>query len=305
MATVSIPLTCGELVQGLWEGLPALVSCPIDLYSTAHLTLANTWQLPEDTSKTNAAIQMAGERFVYTGGGKIELESATPRGRGYGTSTADIASCLYAFGCATRNEFTPATVAEMAVSIEPTDSTIFPGLTLFDHRQGAFHHTWGAAPPLHIILLDPGGAVDTIRFNQLDHQKFLEKQASIHQEAFLILRSSLESANWDAFGQAATLSAQAHQVILNNPLLNEAFQLADQIRALGVCRAHSGTIIGLIIDPEKENTEEAATYVATQLPSSVKISCHRIVDGGPIYQSNKIGEHHVTARYYFENPTFR
>ncbi len=297
MATVSIPFTCGELVQGLWEGVPALVSCPIDHFSTAHLILNSTyWQLPAASPKTEAALQAGCSRLDWEGGGILELETPAPRGRGYGTSTADIASSLYALGCAIDHELEPSFVAEIAVGVEPSDSTIFPGLTLFDHRRGAFHQTWDTAPPLNVILIDPGGAVDTIRFNQLDHHRALKELESIHQEAFQLLKSSLTFADWEMFGQATSLSAQAHQRILDNPLLDRAFRLADQTRSLGVCRAHSGTILGLIIDPLKENIEEVAAYARPQLPTSVSITCHRIVDGGPRYLLDQIGVHHVTAR---------
>lgn len=303
MATVSIPLTCGELVQGLWEGEPALVSCPIDLYSHAQVRVdaAMPWKYPANTPKANSALEAGCRRLRYTGGGVLELDSSTLRGRGFGTSTADIASCLYAFGEELHHHLDPTFVAEIAVGVEPSDSTIFPGLTLFDHRRGCKIQTWGTAPPLNVILLDPGGQVDTIRFNQLDHQKTLKKLASIQKEAFNMLRSSLLSADWAVFGQAASLSAKTHQEILYNPLLEKTFQIATKMDALGVCRAHSGTILGIIVDPEKEDTEGAVAYAATQLPISVHVSCHCIVDGGPRYQTHEIGDYYVTERTHLEN----
>lgn len=298
---VSVPYTCGELVQGLWEGMPALVSCPIDRYAAVTICGGKTdgWQIQGDFPKARAALQMARENLPQAGRGLLELDSCAPRGRGYGTSTADIASCLYAIGCDT------ATTAEIAIRIEPSDSTIFPGLTLFDHRQGAFTQTWGSAPPLNVILLDPGGQVDTIQFNQLDHQENLKKQSSTHQEAFNLLKTSLEIEDWQMFGEAASLSARAHQEILENQLLEKSFSLAKQVGALGVCRAHSGTILGLIIDPIEINMTEVAAYISEQLPESVNTTCHRMTNGGPKYQINDLGEQHVIARTYLENPAIR
>lgn len=289
MVSVSVPYTCGELVQGLWEGIPALVSCPIDRYSIIQIQLSDSknWHTPTDSPKTTSALKEIASRLRYAGGGVLELDSSAPRGRGYGTSTADIASCLYAFSKAVDQNLDPDYVAEIAVDIEPSDSTIFPGLTLFDHRQGTITQPWGQAPPLNVILLDPGGMVDTIQFNQLDHQKPLQEKAIIHQEAFDLLKSSLETSDWLTFGEAVTLSARAHQDILNNPLLEKSIQLANQIGGLGVCRAHSGTILGLVIDPLQEDTEEAARYLQCRLPESVTISTHRIVGGGPRYKKNR------------------
>lgn len=301
MTAVSVPYTCGELVQGLWEGEPALVSCPIDRYATATVFRGDIegWGIQGDFPKAGAALKIASENLPGAGRGVLELESNAPRGRGYGTSTADIASCLYAAGCDT------ATAAGIAVRIEPSDSSIFPGLTLFDHRQGAFAQTWGTAPPLNVIVLDPGGQVDTVRFNQRNHQDILKKQASIHQEAFHLLKTSLEMQDWQMFGEAASLSAYAHQEILDNPLLETSFSLAKKVGALGVCRAHSGTILGLIVDPLEVNVTKAIAYIAKQLPDSVQTACHRLTDGGPRYPFNDLGAQHVTARTHLENPTFR
>ncbi len=284
----------------MWAGKPALVSLPIEQFSTArlHLDESEGLQIQGDFPKARAALKIACEHLPHAGRGILELESYMPRGRGYGTSTADIAACLYAIGC------DQATVAKIAVSIEPSDSTIFPGLTLFDHRQGSWSQTWGTAPPLNVILLDPGGQIDTVEFNQHDHQEILKKQAFIHQEAFHMLKTSLESEDWEMFGEATTLSAKAHQSILDNPLLEKTINLAKQVGALGVCRAHSGTILGVIADPKITDTTKAVNYISRQMPKYVNTSSHRMTDGGPRYQIKNLGEQHVTARTHLENPTF-
>jgi L-threonine kinase len=216
-------------------------------------------------------------------GGILELDSPAPRGRGYGTSTADIAASLYALGEALRQPFTPAEVAQMAVGVEPSDSSIFPELTLFAHRDGTNHQGWGTAPPLSVILLDPGGEVDTLAFNQRDMGAALSRLAPTHQEAFTLLRSGLANQDWDAAGKAASLSAKAHQSILFSSLLEKALALADQIHALGVCRAHSGTILGLILDPSQIDIDSATTYIQEKAPPGVSVNHHRIVRGGPRY----------------------
>lgn len=43
-AVAAIPATCGEFVQGIWQGQPCLVSCPIDQYSTATVTVSQAKQ---------------------------------------------------------------------------------------------------------------------------------------------------------------------------------------------------------------------------------------------------------------------
>ena len=284
-ATVGIPLTCGEFVQGLWEGAPALVSCPIDRYHRAHVRLDGDgfWELPTEAPKAVAALETGFARLRGQVGGVLELDSAAPRGRGYGTSTADIAASLYALGEAAGQPFAPEEVAQMAVGVEPSDSTIFPELTLFTHRDGTNHQVWGTAPPLSVILLDPGGEVDTLAFNQRDMGTALSHLESIQQEAFRLLQRGLRDQDWEAVGKAASLSAIAHQSILFSPLLETAVRLANQIDALGVCRAHSGTILGLILDPKQIDIVSATTYVQKNVHPAVSVNHHRIVEGGPRY----------------------
>jgi L-threonine kinase len=284
-ATVGIPLTCGELVQGLWEGTPALVSCPIDRYHRAHVRLDDRgfWELPDEAPKAATALETGIARLRGQVGGVLKLDSPAPRGRGYGTSTADIAASLYALGEALRQPFTPADIAQIAVGVEPSDSTIFPELTLFTHRDGTNHQVWGTAPPLSVILLDPGGEVDTLAFNQRDIGAALSRLESIHKEAFSLLQIGLRERDWEAVGKAASLSAIAHQGILFSPLLETAVRLCNQIDALGVCRAHSGTILGLILDPSQIDIFSATTYIQENVHPAVSVCHHHIVGGGPRY----------------------
>jgi len=284
-ATVSIPLTCGELVQGLWDGIPALVSCPIDRYHRARVRLDDSgfWELPDEAPKAVAAFETGIARLRGKVGGVLELDSPAPRGRGYGTSTADIAASLYALGEALGQPFSTEDVAQVAVSVEPSDSTIFPELTLFTHRDGTNHQVWGTAPPLSVILLDPGGEVDTLAFNQRDISAALSPLESIHKEAFSLLQRGLRDQNWEAVGKAASLSALAHQSILFSPLLETAVRLCNQIDALGVCRAHSGTVLGLILDPTQIDIVSATSYIQENIHPEVFVNHHRIVGGGPRY----------------------
>ncbi len=166
LASVAVPATCGELVQGTLDGIPCLVSCPIDCYSIAEIHLKPTpgWEVPGDAPKAAAALRAG---LAYMGSatswaGRLRLLSDLPRGRGYGSSTADIGATLYALGQALGRPIAPEQVAQLAVSVEPSDSTIFPGLALFDHRGGHLHEGLGPAPPLAVVIIDPGGEVDTL-----------------------------------------------------------------------------------------------------------------------------------------------
>jgi L-threonine kinase len=292
----ALPATCGELVQGTLDGIPCLVSCPIGRYSLAEVCLrpGPGWDVPPNAAKATAALR---DGLAYLDrpelGGQLRLVTDLPRGRGYASSTADIGATLFALGQAMGHPLASDQAAQLAVGVEPSDSTLFPGLTLFDHRGGSFHESLGPAPSprpagasqggLSVVVLDPGGEVDTLAFNRLDHRGTWRRLAPEHRRAFALLREGLEQRDWQALGEAVTLSACTHQAILPDPLLELALALAQEVGALGVCRAHSGTLLGLLLNPVHADVPAIVDFVAHRRPDRVSVACYPLVDGGPRY----------------------
>ncbi len=274
-ATVRLPGTCGEWVQGTLDGVPCLVSCAVDWFAEITVTLnsISAWQLPSDAAKAAAALRLAlAARDASTVGGTLRLCNPLPRGRGYASSTADVAGTIYAVGEALGRSFTAEEVARLAVQVEPSDSTIFPGPTLFAHRDGSFHRALAALPPLAVVVLDPGGAVDTLAFNAVDHMAALRKAVPAHREAFERLEAGLARGEAAEIAQAATLSARIHQAILPSALVEATLACYSALGALGICRAHSGTLVGLVCRPE----EEAAVALRAQARfDGVCVRAHR------------------------------
>ncbi len=266
-ATVSRPGTCGEWVQGTLDGVPCLVSCAIDWYAQVTVTLdgRGAWRLPRDAPKAAAALRLAlASRNCALASVALSLSNPLPRGRGYASSTADVAGAIYAAGQATGQPFAPAEVARLAVQVEPSDSTIFPTLTLLAHRDANFYRPLPPLPPLAVVVLDPGGTVDTLAFNAADHSRALKRAAAGHQDAFARFEASLAAGDAAEIAQAATLSARIHQAILPNDLVDAAMASFASLGALGICRAHSGTLVGLICRPE--DAAEVGRRAAAHLP---------------------------------------
>ena len=284
IGSAALPATCGELVQGLLDGVPCLVSCPIDHYGTATVRLKPEpgWEVPPDVPKAVSALRVG---LAYLGespdGGRLQLTSDLPRGRGYGSSTADVGATLYALGQALGQSLAAPEVTRMAVEVEPSDSTIFPGLVLLDHRRGSFHKSLGPAPSLIVIVLDPGGEVDTLAYNREVSPESLRRFAAEHREAFALLEAGLTEHDWELVGKAATLSARTHQAILFNPLLEATLDVCQVLGGLGVCRAHSGTILGLLCEPARTPPDELLRRARAMIPECVQIHLRRLVDGGP------------------------
>jgi L-threonine kinase len=130
----------------------------------------------------------------------------------------------------------------------------------------------------------------------MDHQEALRRLAPQHREAFDLLRQGLKERDWEAVGAAATLSARVHQAILPDPLLEPALALARDVAALGVCRAHSGTILGLLLDRCHADLAAVVSFVSRHLPGNVSVTPYALVDGGPRpLKSSRQAWHEVTT----------
>ncbi|MBI4504873.1 MAG: GHMP kinase [Chloroflexi bacterium] len=283
-AAVWLPGTCGELVQGAIGGQRFLVSCPIDVFARVAVELAPRAPIaaPPDGPKAAAALRAT---LAHCGaaalGGRLTLDSPLPRGKGLGSSTADVAGAIYATLRALGRPADPATVAALAVGVEPTNSSLFPGLALFDHRSGARYEPLGAAPPLEVIVLDEGGAVDTLAFNRRDAHAVLAANEPQVREALALVRRGLAEGRSDLLGRGATLSAQAHQRVLPKRWLAAVLDAATEAGAIGVVAAHSGTVLGALVDPARAAAPRvlAALHEAAQA-CAVLFVC-RLADGGP------------------------
>lgn len=276
--SASLPYTCGELFQGTLDGQACLVSCPIGIYSTALIVPKLAGQtLPRKAGRALEQLPLAGTEIP-----SISLLRRLPSGRGYGTSTADIGGVIFAAARFAGLSISSIQASRQAVAIEPTDSTFFPGLALFDHRQAEFHQILGAAaPPAVVAILDPGGVVDSEAFNACNWNPALAKLAGQHRQAFDLLQSGIAAQDLSAIGEASTLSAQAHQKILFNPLLDQALALARETGAVGICRAHSGTILGLLFSKPSFDEQAIVLRLRKQLPAQIHLRLTELTVGGP------------------------
>jgi L-threonine kinase len=280
-ATAHYPNTCGELVQGLVDGRPLLVSCPIDRYSRATVRLGHWGPYRAATvwPKATLAVQAVLRRWSlphtpYT----LEIENPLPVARGFGTSTADLCAAAQATARAIGTELSPAELTEIALGIEPSDGTMWPGLVAFGHRGAGLLTPLGAAPALGVVVLDLGGAIDSEHFNAHDRSGVLAALAPGVRWALDLVRRGVEAGEPALIGRGATASALLHQSILCNPLLPPALALARRAGALGLCRAHSGTVLGLLLAPDQDPAP--VLREATALPGVRRVWLANLVGGG-------------------------
>ena len=283
-ATVRAPGVCGELAQGGIEGIHFLVTCPIDFYSRVTVDVYSDGpgvEAPEGCDKTAAAVRRALSQLKNAKvKAKITINNPIPRGKGMASSSADLAAAIAATGLALGEELTPYQIAQIALSIAPTDGIMIPGVALFDHRAGTIRESLGPPPPMEIVALDLGGTVDTVQFNMVDRFQRWQNVDKQTNEALRLLRLGIANEDPVLVGQGASISADASQSVLSKPRLGEVKSFAESVGAVGVNVGHSGTIMGVLLDARERRGKSTYHKALEAFPDADSVYHFRLLGGG-------------------------
>lgn len=283
-ADVRAPGVCGELVQGMMGENHFLVTCPVDYFSRARVTLfrnGNGLEAPADCPKSAAALQATLDRLGHGHlSGKLTINSPIPRSKGMGSSSADVTATIAATALVLGEELAPETVASIALSVEPSDGVMFPGIALLDHREGNIIQVLGPPPPMEIVALDFGGIVDTLEFNAVDHRSQWKSIQSEVDEALRLVKEGIQQLDPGLIGQGATISSRSNQSVLFKPQLPEVLEFAQSVGAVGVNVGHSGTVIGILLDATERTGKSVYRRAKEAFPKSEAIHHFRLLSGG-------------------------
>ena len=283
-ATARAPGVCGELAQGVIEGIHFLVTCPVDFYSRVKVEIYSGGpgiEAPEDCGKTVAAVRRTLSQMKQAKvRAKLTINNPIPRGKGMGSSSADLAAAIAATGLALGEELTPYQIAQIALSIEPTDGVMIPGVALFDHRAGVIRESLGPPPPMEIVALDLGGTVDTVQFNMVDRFGRWQSVDEQTTEALRLLRQGIADQDPVLVGQGATISAEASRTVLAKPRLGEVQDFAKSVGAVGVNVGHSGTVMGVLLDARERRGKSTYHQALEAFPGADSVYHFRLLGGG-------------------------
>ena len=283
-ATVRAPGVCGELAQGMLGSNYFLVTCPVDFFARVRVELYHDpigINVPPHCPKTASAVLRTLEYLGYGHlGARISISNPIPRSKGFGSSSADLSAAIAATGLALGIELTPAQIGQLAVDVEPTDGVMFPGIVLFDHRDGTAMEQLGPPPPVEIVALDFGGEVDTLAFNQVDRRAQWQAVQGETGEALTLVREGLRLKDPWALGMGATRSAIAAQQVLFKPRLPDVISFAEAVGAVGVNVAHSGTAIGVLLDATQRRGKSTFRQARQAFPEAEATYHLRLLGGG-------------------------
>ena len=268
------PASCGELVEGVLDGTPFLVTAPISMYAVATVSDAFTGM---------HGLGAKAEDSLPFG---ICLVSEIPQGKGMASSSADIAAVAYATARSFGRELTGREIMDIAIAIEPSDGIAFGGLSHVSHTTGELFGQYGNVPLLSISIFDVGGTVDTITYykskgnrgnqdaayRQLLHMVDQAFRAEGHRKEMLL-------------GQVATGSARLNQEHLEKPHLEDFIVSAQRWGALGTLVAHSGTVVGVLwaSDLQEQDVVQKTLKLAAEFDGRYRyMQTVRLISGGVV-----------------------
>jgi uncharacterized protein involved in propanediol utilization len=243
-------------VDGAVLGGLVTLPCP-SLWSEATVALRSdparaVRVTPRWKTKARRAVGLTLERLGIEGvGGMVSIASNIPPGRGYGSSTSDVAAAIDATLRATGHSLASETIAGMAVAAEgASDATFWDRPVLFAQRQGQVIEDYKSPlPPMEVLAFHTapdGTGIDTLalpvpRYGEGEIERFEELRSS--------LRVALARSDVRGVGIVATQSARLNQRYLSQPGFDAIEATARRAGAIGVQVAHSGEVGGLLFEP--------------------------------------------------------
>lgn len=253
---VRTPGSCGELIQGFYGQQEMLISYPINIYSEVVITRNGMVKNALGRKGKHAVdlffqvTQMEREAFSpYC----ISVENNIPVGKGMASSTADISGILRALYHLYELPVTDEEIARICCQVEPTDSTIFSGLTLFDHINGQLIERFDWMIDCDVLVLEPEYQINTTDFRQAKKEQLMRKNH--HSGALSLFKEAAVEKSIEKLCEATYLSAIENQEILEKPFLKEIYETARNHGCYGVNVAHSGSVVAVLLDSKKVSIE--------------------------------------------------
>lgn len=281
--TARVAATCGELVQGVLDGRPFQVPCPLavrgEVRVEARPGTGRVWgarEHPKARDAAKVALRHAGSPRVDL---RLLLRTPVRRGAGMGSSTCDVVGTLRAASRALGVEMSRRTSARLAVGIEPTNGVMFDRLVAFDHVAGRVVEPLGDPPPIRVLVLDLGGRVDTLDLHS--RKPSPDRAASgdaVYRDLLARLREGIRTEDPEVIGEAATLSARSILPPVRNGAVEVACDLSRRFGGFGVAAAHSGTVAGVLL-PDDPDRVAAARDRAVELSAVAGVLSDRLEVG--------------------------
>lgn len=279
------PASCGEFVQGMIKDKEYLSSYAIDKYSTVTLEekLENINRGP---LKARRALE---EIFKYFDLPRkdlknisIDIRSDIPIGKGMASSTADIGATIKATLNFIGKDLDEYEISKIATKIEPTDSIYIKENTIFNPLDANVIRKLGVIDRGKVIILEPNETLSTRHIRKKENYHKLKRQNKyIIEYAFKLLGEGISKKDLMLIGQACNISSVANENIHKKRYLNEIMDISKEYGACGVNIAHSGTVIGILLEPDMDEEKIKTKLLDKKIDKKYKkIYTANIMAGG-------------------------
>ena len=280
-ATARAPGVCGVLAQGVLGEMPFSVTCPVDFFSRVRVEVSEGGPgvtATEGCEKTVAAVRRT---LAHLRKAKVRADvrvtSPIPRGKGLGSSSADLSAAIVATALALGEELSPYDIAQVALSIEPTGGVMLPGLALFDHRAGMVRQSIGPPPPMEIVALDFGGDSRSDLDGNPRQWREVKEQT---EEALSLIRRGVADKNPALVGRGATVAAEAASRVQRRPRLDEVAEFAREVGAVGVNGGQNEGVTGVLLDATERRGKSTYIKARQAFPEAERVYHFRMMSGG-------------------------
>ena len=240
---------------------------------------------PGDKSKSSraaaAALRFCSDDYgVPLVAGRLTVRTTVESGLGMGASTTDVVAAIRAVANLHRLQLRAPDVAGLSVRAEgASDSIMFEDrVVLFAHRDGTVLDELGPRlPPLVIVgcLTGAHRHVDTLQLPPARYDADELRRLSVLLAA---LRYAVRTGDPKLLGRVATGSARINQRFLPKPELEDMIAIGRRHGALGVQVAHSGSVAGILFDPNAAAAAAGAQACVADL-AGAGVTCTGIFPG--------------------------
>ena len=98
-------------------------------------------------------------------------------------------------------------------------------------------------------------------------------------EALRLLRQGISEQDPVLVGQGASISADASQLVLSKPRLDEVKEFAGAVGAVGINVGHSGTIMGVLLDARNKRGASTFHKAKEAFPDAQEVYHFRLMGG--------------------------
>ncbi|EGT3816025.1 cobalamin biosynthesis L-threonine PduX-like kinase [Clostridioides difficile] len=279
------PASCGEFVQGIIDDEEYLCSYAIDIYSKVYIE-EKLVDINLGRYKSRLAIEKVFEKFnlpkKYTKNISLNINSKIPVGKGMASSTADIGATIKATLSLIDKDLSSEEISKLAAEIEPTDSIFIDKNSIFNPLNGTVIKYLGNLTNAKVVILEPNKVLDTMKIRlRQDYNKLKVENKEVIKKSFALLEEGLKKNNLSLVGEACTLSSLANENIEKKECLNEIIKISKKYGAYGVNIAHSGTVVGILIDKFMNDKKMIDALCESNINSVYnKIYTQNIINGG-------------------------